>query len=205
MNPLENIEVVGNVATKKTRLDWGEGLAKYEKQKRETDAPAIGINDDLRNSSTKTTEMVACPDIVPAFSCRSTHGTPAIGDLAGSRVFSGANGDLDNNSSSMIEKAVCSAASGYNPPQGFNSSTNMIETITCEGALPSSNRHTASQGDKCDSLSTSTSTTEAMVCPDDAPSFPANIPPQGENNNLDNRSMSVIEETVMCPATVLCF
>jgi hypothetical protein len=31
-------------------------------------ASAIGVTGDSTNSSTRATEMVACPDIVPAFS-----------------------------------------------------------------------------------------------------------------------------------------
>jgi hypothetical protein len=73
-NPLLNVEEVVSATKKKTRLGWGQGLAKYEKEKREKElmnASAIGVTGDSTNSSTRATEMVACSDIVPAFSCGS--------------------------------------------------------------------------------------------------------------------------------------
>jgi hypothetical protein len=73
-NPLPNVEEVVSATKKKTRLGWGQGLAKYEKEKREKElmnASAIGVTGDSTNSSTRATEMVACSDIVPAFSCGS--------------------------------------------------------------------------------------------------------------------------------------
>lgn len=73
--PLTNVEEVVKATTKKTRLNWGEGLAKYEREKREKELkdgpkPNIGVDGD-HNNSAETTEMVACPDIVPALSCGS--------------------------------------------------------------------------------------------------------------------------------------
>ncbi|OEL26956.1 hypothetical protein BAE44_0012025 [Dichanthelium oligosanthes] len=172
---LADVEEEVQINRKKTRLGWGQGLAKHEKQLKEQNAQKLvadGDNGEPGSSSTSKNKTLVCTATVPA-------------SPDGPSPPPGSNVDLGNNSKNMTEMLAShvgapASSQGCTPPTGDigyqgNSSASLTETVICPAEVPDlSGKHipqpgnqissmTKTVGGNCDPYNSSSGMTEMVI------------------------------------------